>query len=308
METIFLTGGAGMVGNNIQEAQWASRYRIVAPRVDELDLRDFSAVKKAIAKAAPSTIIHAAGRVGGIQANMSHPVEFLVENLDMGRNVVMAALELGVPKLLNLGSSCMYPRNVNGFLKEDMILSGALEPTNEGYAIAKIAVAKLCEFISRKNPELHYKTIIPCNLYGRWDKFDPERSHMIPAVIAKIVSAQKQAQANVEIWGDGLARREFMYAGDLANFIGFSLAKFSDLPTYLNVGLGFDHSVNEYYETAARVVGWQGSFVHDLSKPAGMARKLCDVSLLESFGWKASTSLQERLQKTLDFYLKEYSK
>lgn len=306
METIFLTGGAGMVGSNIREAAWASKYKVVSPTIDELNLQDYAAVKYAIEKAKPSIIIHAAGRVGGIQANMQFPVEFLVENLDMGRNVVMAAMELGVPKLLNFGSSCMYPRNVSKPLTEDLILTGELEPTNEGYAVAKIAVAKLCQYITKQNSHLHYKTIIPCNLYGRWDKFDPQRSHMIPAVIAKIIGAQKKQQGEVEIWGDGLARREFMYAGDLANFIGVALEKFSELPPFINVGLGYDYSINEYYENAAKVLGWNGKFVHDLSKPAGMARKLCDVSLLNSFGWRAPTSLEEGLQKTIEFYLKEY--
>jgi len=305
MRTILITGGTGMVGRNICESDWATRYNIIAPNRDELDLFDFHSVKTFIQKVKPEVIIHAAGRVGGIQANLEQPVEFLVENLDIGRNVVLAAIEARVPNLLNLGSSCMYPRNIMTPLMEEMILKGELEPTNEGYALAKIAIAKLCQFASKKNPELNYKTIIPCNLYGRWDKFDVKRSHLIPAVIAKLMMAKKENSMEVTIWGDGQARREFMYAGDLANFIGHAIEHFSELPELMNVGLGFDYSINDYYKNVANLVGWQGKFVHDLSKPSGMTRKLCDVNLLNKFGWKAPTSLEQGLAKTIDFFEKE---
>lgn len=305
MKLILLTGATGMVGRNILESSWVAKYNIVAPSHGELDLRDFSAVAEYVQDIKPDLIIHAAGRVGGIQANTNYPVEFLIENLDLGRNIVMAAMQAGVPELLNLGSSCMYPRNLEIPLKEEFILTGELEPTNEAYAIAKITVAKLCQFVSRQKQNLQYKTVIPCNLYGRWDKFDVQRSHMIPAVIAKIVAAKLDNHSKVEIWGDGLARREFMYAADLADFIGIAIERFEDLPAIMNVGLGYDYTINEYYERVAKVVDWAGEFCHDLSKPSGMSRKLCDVSLLKSFGWKATTSLEEGLHRTLEFYLQE---
>src|SRR5690606_3724887 len=178
----------------------------------------------------PELIIHAAGHVGGIQANIANPVRFLVDNLDIGRNTILAAKNNKVPNLINLASSCIYPRNAKNPLSEDLILTGELEPTNEGYALAKIMVARLCEYIVSENPELKYKTAIPCNLYGRHDKFSPEHSHMVPAVIKKIDAAKQSAQAELDIWGDGLARREFMYAGDLADFIFYAIDNFDKMP------------------------------------------------------------------------------
>ena len=299
MKTILLTGAGGMVGRNILEARWANDYRIFSPTRTELDLLDFSAVKKTLNEVKPDFVIHAAGHVGGIQANIREPVKFLLDNLEMGKNVVVAAKETGVKNLLNLGSSCMYPRNLLTPLTEDKILSGELEPTNEGYAIAKIAVAKLCQFVTQTNPQLNFRTIIPCNLYGRWDKFDTQRSHMIPAVISKISHAIENDLSEVEIWGDGKARREFMYSGDLAEFIGQSLLRFTELPQYMNVALGYDYTINDYYQTISEILGWKGRFLHDLSKPAGMARKLCDVTLLNKFGWQAATSLREGLKQTV---------
>ena len=164
-------------------------------------------------------MIHAAGVVGGIAANMQQPLKFLIENLDMGSNVIYGAYRAGVKKFINLGSSCMYPRNHETPLTEDMILTGELEPTNEGYALAKVACARMCAYITRENPEYQYTTLILCNIYGRWDKFTGDRAHMIPAVIHKIYRAVADGKDTIEIWGDGSARREFMYAGDLAECI-----------------------------------------------------------------------------------------
>lgn len=299
---VFLTGGAGMVGRNILEHQAAAGYEFFSPDISELDLFDFSAVKRHIEKVKPDVVIHAAGRVGGIQANMAHPVAFLLENLDMGRNLVWAARQCGVKKLINLGSSCMYPRNAENPLKEEMVLKGELEPTNEGYAIAKVTVSRLCSYISKETPEFSYKTLIPCNLYGRWDKFSPEHSHMIPAVIRKLHEAKTKHLKTIDIWGDGTARREFMYAGDVADCIHRALTHFDTMPEIMNVGLGGDHSVNDYYQVVAEVVGYTGSFTHDLTKPSGMPRKLVDTSRLHAWGWKASTSLKDGIAAAYDFF------
>ena len=180
-----------------------------------------------------------------------------------------------VPKLRNLGSSCMDPKDLDRELKEKDILTGKLEPTNEGYAIAKIAVAKLCEF-AKKEFKLNYKTIIPCNLYGKWDKFDPENPHMIPSVIRKI-HLSKYKNEQVEIWGDGSARREFMYVEDLADFINYSLNKYHLLETYTNVGLGYDYSILDYYKEIASVVKYKGDFKFDLTKPSGMKKNFVQL-------------------------------
>ncbi|MES2686036.1 MAG: GDP-L-fucose synthase [Pseudomonadota bacterium] len=302
---IFLTGGGGMVGRNILEHPLASQWDFVAPSSRELDLADFDATRRFLAEYRPDAVIHCAGLVGGIQANIARPVDFLVVNVDLGRNVIMAAREAGVQKLLNLASSCMYPREAPNPLNEELILRGELEPTNEGYAIAKIFATRLCEYISRETPEKQYKTLIPCNLYGRHDKFEPKHSHLIPAIIHKIHQAKTAGLPSVEIWGDGTARREFMYAGDLSDAVLHALADFDSLPGMLNIGLGHDHSINDYYRTAAEVIGWTGEFVHDTSRPVGMKQKLVDIGRQRDWGWKASTTLSEGIEKAYQFYLQD---
>jgi GDP-L-fucose synthase len=305
---ILLTGGNGMVGRNFLEHQAASGHDVLAPRSHELDLRDYQAVCKWMAQYQPDLILHAAGKVGGIEANMREPVNFLVDNLDIGRNVVLAAQAFHIPRLLNLSSSCVYPRDALNPLREEAILTGTLEPTNEGYALAKIMVARLCEYVSRETPALTYKTIIPCNLFGRHDAFDPARSHMVPAILHKLHEAKRTGTASVDIWGDGTARREFMYAGDLADCLWQAVTQFDTLPLTMNVGLGHDFSVNHYYQTAAALVGFEGTFKHDLSKPVGMKQKLVSVDRATEWGWKAKTSLEDGLARTYAFYLQERNK
>lgn len=303
---ILLTGSGGMVGRNLLEHPAIGEFDVLAPRSSELDLRDFNAVQTYLRKHQPDMVIHAAGKVGGIQANMREPVGFLLENLDMGRNIVWAAHQASIKRLINLGSSCMYPRNHNEPLREEMVLKGELEPTNEGYALAKVVTARLCEYITREDASYQYKTLIPCNLYGRYDKFDPAHSHLIPAIIHKVYLAKQAGQTSVEIWGDGTARREFMYAGDLADAMVRAIKEFDSLPISMNVGLGYDYTINEYYQAAADVMGYAGSFVHDLSKPVGMARKLVSVERQQAWGWKAQSDLRTGVERTYDYYLKEF--
>lgn len=303
---ILLTGANGMVGKNILAIAPKYHHEFLSPSSTTLNLLDAAAVRQYIEKHQPDMIIHAAGIVGGIQANIGQPVKFLVENMQMGLNILTAANDAGVTRFLNLSSSCMYPRDAINPLCEDLILKGELEPTNEGYALAKVTSTRLCEYICQENSERLYKTIIPCNLYGRFDKFDPNHSHMIPAVIRKIDEAKKTQLAEIDIWGDGKARREFMYAEDLAEFIFYALDDFSAMPQNLNVGLGTDYTINEYYQAIAEVVGYTGEFKHDLSKPVGMRQKLIDDSRLKEFGWSYKTSLESGIRKTYDFYLNEY--
>ena len=300
---IMLTGARGMVGSNILESEFASNYEWFAPVRSELNLENYDSVKNYINRYQPDIVIHAAGRVGGIQANMANPVEFLIENIDIGRNVILASKLGGVKKLINLSSSCIYPRNGSNPLTEDMVLSGELEPTNEGYALAKIFALRLCQYISREDSSCQYKTLIPCNLYGKHDKFDPVNSHLIPAIINKIHQAKILNLNSVEIWGDGSARREFMYVEDLVDFIFKTLDSFSEVPDVINVGLGRDFSINEYYEEVRAVLGWPGSFTYDLTKPVGMRQKMVSVEKLNLFGWKAGTSMNDGIRKTYNFYL-----
>ncbi len=303
---VLLTGGSGMVGRNLLEHPAIRNYEIFAPCREQLDISDFVAVQRYVSKSQPELVIHAAGKVGGIQANLREPVGFMLENLDMGRNIVMACFQAGIKRLINLGSSCMYPPNHQGSLREEMVLQGGLEASNEGYALAKIVTARLCEYIMREDKLFHYKTLIPCNIYGRHDKFDPLHSHLLPAVIHKIHRAMQSGLQTVEIWGDGTARREFMYAGDLADAIVRAMDDVEALPNYMNVGLGQDITINEYYQAVGEVMGYAGCFTHDLTKPVGMARKLVNVARQQTWGWSAQHDLRDGIAKTCDYYLKEY--
>lgn len=305
MIKIFLTGSNGMVGKNILEHKEMAQYELLTPSSRELNLLNYNDVDTYIETHKPDFIIHTAGRVGGIQANMAHPVDFLVDNIDMGRNIIIAAKKHNVKNLMNLSSSCMYPRNAKNPLQEELILKGELEPTNEGYAIAKVMATRLCEYINKEDSSFNYKTVIPCNLFGRYDKFDPKHSHMLPAVVKKIYEAKIAKKDSIDIWGDGTARREFMYAGDLADFIVYALKNFTKMPQNINVGLGHDYTINEYYAAIAEVIGFTGEFVHDLSKPIGMKQKLIDDTKLQAFGWKHQTSLKDGIQKIYDYYTKE---
>ena len=293
-----------MVGRNIAEYLKSKKYLLLLPTSKELNLLDRASVDSYLKHHSVDIIIHCAGIVGGIQANMAQPVKFLVDNTQMGLNIVMGAHEAGIKKFINMSSSCMYPREAINPLGEELILKGELEPTNEGYAIAKITATRLCEYINRENSRYNYKTVIPCNLYGKYDKFDPKHSHMLPAVIKKIHEA-KESNVDSDIWGSGEARREFMYAEDLADFIYYAVENFEKMPQNINVGLGYDYTINEYYQAIAKVIDFKGKFIHDLTKPIGMKQKLIDDTKLKEFGWKHKTSLEDGIQKIYDYYVNE---
>ena len=304
---VLLTGGAGMVGRNIAEHAGARRWELAAPTRHELDLEQPEAVRAFMRDFRPQLVIHAAGLVGGIHANLARPVEFLVRNTDLGRNVILAAHACGVPQLINLGSSCMYPRHSSGALREEQVLSGELEPTNEGYALAKIYAARLCTYLVRQEPTLQYKTLIPCNLYGRHDHFEPQRSHLVAAALLKVLRAQQRGDTSVEVWGDGTARREFMDAADLADAVVRHAEQGHAAPQMMNIGLGYDHSVDEYYRAAARAIGWSGTLRHDLGKPVGMKHKLVDVSRQTAWGWAPRLSLEQGLARCHAYLLETES-
>jgi GDP-L-fucose synthase len=300
---ILITGSSGMVGRNLLENDIINQYEILKPNSVELNLLSYSDIVDYLKAKRPDMIIHCAGKVGGIQANMKNMYDFFTENVTMGINLIRASKETKVKKLLNLSSSCAYPRDYINPLKEEYVLQGELEPTNEGYALAKLSVQKMCEYISKEHKDFQYKTLIPCNLYGRWDKFDEQNSHMIPAVIKKVYQAIQSGTEKIEIWGDGTARREFMYASDLAVAVAKSIKEFDVIPTVMNIGLGYDFSVNEYYEIVKKVLGYNGNFVYDTSKPAGMKQKLLDITRQSEWGWKPSISLEEGISRTYNFFL-----
>lgn len=292
-----------MVGRNLLEHSAAVQHEWLTPGREELDLRDRTSVREYLQAHPVDTIIHAAGVVGGIRANINEPVRFLLDNIQIGSNVVSESREAGVPRLLNLSCSCIYPRAAPNPLAESSLLQGDLEPTNEGYALARIATLKLCEYVTRETPTHAYKTLIACNLFGRYDKFAPEHAHMVPAVIAKLHDAKVKELPEIDIWGDGLARREFMLAGDFADGIFFAIDNFDRLPLIANIGTGVDYSINDFYGAIAMAVGYGGAFVHDLSKPTGMARKLLDTSMMNDLGWRCPTSLQDGIAITYEHYL-----
>lgn len=298
---LLITGGRGMVGRNLVEALQVA-HDVLAPSRSELDLLDFGAVVDYLKQSNVDFIIHAAGRVGGIEVNRRNNSDFLFENAVMGLNLVRAADHHGVEDLLNLSSSCTYPADRDRAIREDELLTGALEPTNEGYAIGKIAVQRMCHMLSLERGHRAYKTAVPCNLYGPYDKFDPVGGHMIPSAIRKVVEAVEAGLNDVEIWGDGTARREFMYVGDLVSFVSDALNRWDSLPATVNVGLGVDHTIREYYDAVAGVVGYRGRFLYDLERPVGMKRKLLDCSQVHSWGWRAQHTLEEGLSATYDYY------
>jgi GDP-L-fucose synthase len=305
---VFLSGGNGMVGRNILDHARKRGWTVFAPRRSEVDLADQVQTERYIGEIKPDLVIHAAGRVGGIQANMRDPVAFLVENIDVGRNVILAAWRQRVPRLINLASSCIYPREGASPLREEDVLTGQLEPTNEGYALAKIVALRLCEYINKMDSTVQYKTVIPCNLYGRYDHFNAAVAHLVPSALLKVDAAKKAGIDEVEIWGDGTVRREFMYAGDIADAVIRLGEIYESAPDVMNVGLGTDYSVLEYYQMAAEVVGWNGRWRFDTSKPVGMRQKLISVERQMKWGWQFKTSLRDGMQLAYDYYLNEAQK
>ena len=291
-----------MVGSNLREKLNSLGIRSISPSQKELDLTKQDDVSNFFIQQRPEAVIHCAGLVGGIHANIARPYDFTMQNISMGSNIVNSCIENGVEKLINLGSSCMYPREGQNPLKEESLLSGALEPTNEGYAIAKITVARLCKY-SNSQFGTDYKTLIPCNLYGKYDDFDLKKAHLIPGVIHRMHLHKNSGQGSITIWGDGSARREFMYASDLADFICFALSEYNSVPQELNVGLGFDFTVKEYYQMIADAIGYSGNFEFDLSKPTGMKQKLVDVSKQETLGWSPPTDTRNGIRKTYSYFV-----
>ena len=302
-QKVFLTGGNGMLGRNILCHPLSAKWDFFAPDRKELDLTNFNLLVEYIDNIKPDYIIHAAGHIGGINASVQNPVDFLVSNLDLGRNVVLAAHQTRIKKLLNIGSSCMYPRNAPNPLKEDMILKGELECTNEGYALAKIVTQRLCEYIHTENNKYQYKTMIPCNLYGCFDKFELYRAHLIPAIINKMHHIIKEEKTECEIWGDGKSRREFMYAGDFSDAILYALDNFDNMPSLLNIGTGIDYTINEYYSIVANLMNYQGNFCYNLDKPAGMNQKLVSIEKQIKWGWESTTNIEEGIKRTYNCYL-----
>ena len=306
---IVITGAAGMLGSSLLKkfSSDATDVEALGLARSDLDLTSSSAVASKLENIKPDLVIHTAAKVGGIQANISQPIEFMVRNLEIDRNVILNSLELEVPRLIYVGSSCMYPKDYRQPLCESDLLMGSLEPTNEGYALAKIVGAKLCEFASA-TAGVSYKTVIPSNLYGPGDNFDPKTSHLLASVIRKVHEAKVSGKKSIEVWGSGEARREFTYIDDLAEWMVRAAREVELLPQYMNLGFGKDNSVTEFYKTAMQVIGIEAELNYDPAKPDGMRQKLLDSSLArESAGWNPSTTLEEGIQETYLWYVRRMS-
>ena len=300
---ILVLGSSGFVGKNFQNSiKVVDKKIFLFPSRKELDLLDTSSILRYLEKHKPDLVINFAGKVGGILSNSSNNYSYLVDNLYLNINLITSLKESNIKNLINVSSSCIYPFDIKDKIQESRILSGKLEPTNEGYALAKISSLKACEYISQNNSNFYYKTIIPCNLYGPYDKFDENLSHMIPGVIKRVSDAKEKNQKTISIWGDGKSRREFMFIDDFIDFILFAIPRFFDLPQNLNVGLGKDYSIDEYYKRITKLMDFNCSFDYDLTKPIGMRRKLIDNKMLKEFGWKPKFTLNHGLKSTINYY------
>lgn len=301
-EKIFVAGHRGMVGGALIRLLEAEGFaKLLVRDRSELDLRDESAVAKFFAEQKPAVVLLAAAKVGGIKANNDCPVEFLLENLRIQNNVIRWAYENGVRKLLFLGSSCIYPKFAPQPISETALLSGTLEPTNEAYAIAKIAGIKLCQAYAREYGA-NFISVMPTNLYGPNDNFDLETSHVLAALLRKAHEAKTWKDQKLIVWGSGKPRREFLHVDDLASACVLLLEKY-DSPEIINVGCGEDISIRELAELICNIVGFDGELAWDGTKPDGTPRKLLDVTKLRALGWKPAIPLQDGIAQTYEWFL-----
>jgi GDP-L-fucose synthase len=298
---VFVAGHTGMAGSAIVRRLGQEGCNLLLPERSELDLTRQDQTERYLSATRPEVVVMAAGRVGGILANDKNPANFLADNLAMAFNCIHVSHLVGVKKLLFLGSSCIYPKFAKQPMSEDQLLTGPLEPTNESYAIAKIAGIKLCEAYRRQYAR-DFRSVMPTNLYGPGDNYHPEHSHVVAALIRRFHEAKINNAPTVVVWGTGTPRREFLYVDDFADACVFVLKNYSALQ-FINIGVGEDITIAEFARTVAEVVGFHGNITYDASRPDGMPRKLLDVSRLSALGWKARTSLRDGLRKTYGDFL-----
>jgi GDP-L-fucose synthase len=307
---IWVAGHRGMVGSAIVRQLAQTGDEIVTADRRSLDLTDQRAVSAFVSSSAIDEVYLAAARVGGIHANNTLPADFLLDNLLIEANIIKASHDAGVQKLLFLGSSCIYPKNAPQPMPEESLLTGTLEPTNEPYAIAKIAGIKLCESFNRQHNR-DYRSVMPTNLYGPGDNFHPTESHVLPALMRRLFDAKQAADPEVTIWGSGTPRREFLHVDDMAaasvHVMGLSAERYASVTqpmlSHLNVGTGSDCSIRELAELLTDVVGYDGKLRFDRSKPDGTSRKLLDVSRIHALGWTAQISLADGIRRTYEWFI-----
>lgn len=298
MKRVLITGGGGMLGQALARAWTAHQpdHEVIAFTRDDADLREPSEAQRAIEDAQPDIVLHTAARVGGIAANLAAPTEFLVDNLRIDDSVIGSAFAVGVKDFIYFGSSCMYPKDYRQPLVESDLLAGPLEPSNEGYALAKITAAKRCEYMTNEFG-VNYKVVVPSNLYGPDDHFGSVASHLVAAAIFKAHMAKGAGLPSVDVWGSGVARREFTYVDDLALWVAQQHGSIAEWPTMMNVGAGVDYSVRDFYQFALRTVDYECELIFDRSRPEGMRQKLMDSSLAAVHGWNPSTDISTGMSK-----------
>jgi GDP-L-fucose synthase len=300
---IYVAGSNGMVGSAIVRALKAKGYiNLIVKSSKELDLKNQQAVHDFFSQEQPEYVFLAAAKVGGIHANNTYPATFIYDNIMIQSNVIQAAYEFNVKKLLFLGSSCIYPKFAPQPIREEYLLTGSLEPTNEAYAIAKIAGLKMCQFYKQQYG-CNFISAMPTNLFGVNDNFNLENSHVLPALLRKFIEAKQNNKQEVTIWGSGTPMREFLFVDDLAEACLFLMENYNGIET-VNIGTGEDVSIKELAETIMKIVGFEGNLIFDASKPDGAPRKLLDVSKINNLGWKHQTNLEEGIQKTLNWIQK----
>jgi GDP-L-fucose synthase len=303
--SILITGASGMVGRSLVARLRRDGYtNLLTPPSRQVDLRDQPAVDQYFSGNKVDSVFHLAGHIGGIGASVTYPVEFLYENMMISLHVINAARRAGVRKLLYLSSSCVYPRDCPQPMKEDDILTGAFEPTNEGYAIAKVAAMKLCEYANREYGT-NFINLMPCNLYGYGDHFEPERSHVVSALIYKFHEAKRKKFASVDVWGTGNTRRELLFVDDLADAMVFFMNNrdAKDVGSFVNIGLGEDVAIRDLASAIKDIVGYGGDIKFNPSKPDGMPRKLMDITRAANLGWRAKVKIGDGLKLTYDWFL-----
>jgi len=298
---VWVAGHRGMVGSALCRRLARESCEVVTVGRGEVDLRRQSEVEAWMAATRPELVFVASATVGGIHANSTRPAEFIYDNLMIEANIIQAAHKLAVRKLLFLGSSCIYPREAIQPITEEALLTGPLEPTNQWYAVAKIAGIKLCQAF-RRQYGCDFISAMPTNLYGIGDNFDPMGSHVVPALMLKIERAKRSGAEAVEIWGSGTPRREFLYCDDLADALVFLMRRYSE-ESHINVGCGADVTIRELAELLAEVIGFEGRFDFDTSKPDGMPRKLLNVDRLTTLGWRAETPLRQGVEQAYRWFL-----
>jgi GDP-L-fucose synthase len=305
-DKIFVAGHRGMVGSALVRRFEAEGFTNLLTRDRSLDLMNESAVATFLQTEKPAVVILAAAKVGGIKANNDYPVEFLLDNLRIQNNVICSAFQSGARKLLFLGSSCIYPKLAPQPIRETALLTGALEPTNEAYAIAKIAGIKLCQAYAREHGA-NFISVMPTNLYGPNDNFDLESSHVMAALLRKAHEAKKRNEKKLVVWGTGEPRREFLHVDDLAAACLLLLERY-DSPEIINIGYGEDVTIRELAELVCDVVGFDGELVWDKTKPDGTPRKLLDVTRIRALGWEPTISLRKGMAQTYEWFLANWAR